>query len=337
MSGAAPVVSVLLPARDEAEYLGACLRSLERQSEPRWECLLVDDGSLDATADVALAHAARDRRIRVLRRPRLGLVAALSAGLAECRGRWVARMDADDWMHRERLARQRAHLERHPELCGAGCHVRLFPRTTLREGRRRYEAWLNGLEDADAVARDRFIECPLAHPTWMIDREILTRFGYRDRGWPEDYDLALRLITAGHRLGVVPRRLVGWRDHGRRLSRTHPSYALDRFTACKAAFLAEDFLADTEEYILWGYGDTGRALRRALAEHGRRPSHIVELHPGRLGQRIHGAPVVAPEALASLPRRRLVASVAGAEARALIRGALARWGWREMSDFVCAA
>jgi hypothetical protein len=64
---------------------------------------------------------------------------------------------------------------------------------------------------------------------------------------------------------------------------------------------------------------------------------VIELHPGRLGQTIHGAPVVPPEALDGLPRARVVASGAGAEARGQIRAVLAARGWRELADFVCAA
>jgi hypothetical protein len=63
----------------------------------------------------------------------------------------------------------------------------------------------------------------------------------------------------------------------------------------------------------------------------------VELHPGRLGQRIHGAPVVAPAALAGLAGRPIVVSVAGAGPRAEIRRALAGLDRREGVDFVCAA
>ena len=89
--------------------------------------------------------------------------------------------------------------------------------------------------------------------------------------------------------------------------------------------------------MLWGYGDTGRALRRALLTHGRRPSHIVELHPGRLGQHIHGAPVLPPDEIPRLRGRKLVASVAGLEARTRIRAVLTRMELRETVDFVCAA
>jgi hypothetical protein len=135
----------------------------------------------------------------------------------------------------------------------------------------------------------------------------------------------------------VPRRLLHWRDHPQRLSRCSPTYAIERFTACKAAFLAAVFLSKTTTYILWGYGDTGKALRRALLAHGKAPSHIVELHPGRLGNRIHHAPVIRPEDLARVPREPVIVSVAGAQARQEIRQAMGLLGCVELRDFVCAA
>jgi hypothetical protein len=161
--------------------------------------------------------------------------------------------------------------------------------------------------------------------------------GYRANGWPEDYDLVLRWLAAGRKIGMVAQPLLDWRDTPERLSRNAPEYAIDRFAACKAAHLEQGFLADGPSYILWGYGDTGRVLRRELALRGRHPSHIVELHPGRLGQRIHGAPVVSPDALLQLARQPIVASVAGTGPRTQIRAALRGMGFSEGSDFVCAA
>ncbi|MCL4845353.1 MAG: glycosyltransferase [Acidobacteria bacterium] len=333
----APRVSVLLPAFNAAATLGACLRSLTRQRETRWECVLVDDGSTDATPHIVAAAAAADARVQVVRRPHRGLVAALSAGLPLCRAPYVARMDADDIMHRDRLGAQVELLDRHPHLAAVGCHVRLWPRTGLTDGRRAYERWLLSIRDAGAVRAEAFVECPVAHPTLLVRRDVLRLFGYRDAGWPEDYDLVLRLLAAGHEIGMVPRRLVSWRDHPGRLSRLDSTYSLDRFTACKAEFLAMGFLQGHARYVLWGYGSTGKALARALAEHGKQPSAIVDVHPRRMGQRIGGVPVVPPDALAGLRPPRLVVSVAGPGPRALIRDALATMGFVELRDFVCAA
>lgn len=330
-------MSVLLPARDAGATLPAALRSLRRQTFPAWECLVVDDGSRDGTGAAVAAVAAGDARIAAIAIPPSGLVGALAAGLARCRGDYVARMDADDVMRRDRLARQVEALDASPALAAVGAHVRFFPRRGMTDGLRAYERWLNGIDAPGRVRAEAFVECPVAHPTLMVRRAVLSDFGYRDQGWPEDYDLVLRLLAAGHEIGVVPRRLLSWRDAPTRLTRTHPAYALERITACKAAFLADGLLAGAERYVLWGYGGTGRALHRALGRHGKRPSHIVEVHAGRLGNHIHGAPVVPPDALAGLPRGRLVASVAGAAARAEIRGFLATLGWAETRDFVCAA
>jgi len=332
-----PLVSILLPVWNAAATLPACLCSVQRQTEPRWQCVIVDDGSQDGSLACARWFAERDPRFLVMATAHRGLVAALNTGLAHCRGRFVARMDADDLMHRQRLATQVWVLENSPDLAAVGCHVRLFPRQSLRDGRRAYERWLNSLGTAQQVHRDSFVECPVAHPTLCIRHAILASLGYRDCGWPEDYDLILRLLTQGYTIGVVPRRLLSWRDSPQRLSRTSPTYVLDRFTACKAAFLAASFLATTATYILWGYGDTGKALRRALLAHGKTPSHIVEVHPGRLGRHIHGMPVIPPKALVQVPPRPVVASVAGAAARSEIRQQLARLGFVELRDFVCAA
>jgi glycosyltransferase involved in cell wall biosynthesis len=337
VSPAEPLVSILLPARDAAQTLGLSLKSIARQSFSDFECLVVDNGSRDSTPAVVRDFAQADARFRLVSEPERGIVRALNAGIAACRGRFVARMDADDVMHRERLRLQIAMLEARRELIAVGCHVRLFPRRALTDGMRAYESWLNAIDSPAGLRAEAFVECPIAHPTLMIRRNVLAELGYRERGWPEDYDLILRLLLAGHELGVVPRRLLGWRDGPARLSRTAPEYESERITECKAAFLSETFLRHSDEYVLWGYGDTGRVLSRALSAHGKKPAHIVELHPGRVGQRIAGARVISPSELGALPRRPLIVSVAGATPRRQIRTALFELGYEDTVDFVCAA
>ncbi len=347
-----PSVSILLPVRDGAATLSACLRSIARQTFADFECVVVDDGSSDASACLAVAMARDDARFIVHRQPARGLVAALTAGIALCRGELIARMDADDLMHRERLAKQVEAMTDDERLAAVGTHVRLFPRRGLRPGRVADEAWRNSVRDADDVRRAAFVECALAHPSWMIRQDVLRAHGYRDVPWPEDYDLLLRLLAAGLRLGVVARRLLHWRDHPARLSRTDPRYAQASFVQAKAHFLCAGsaltlaaselsrptgLLAGRDDYILWGYGDTGRALARALLGLGRRPRAIVELHPGRIGNRILGAPVIAPAALSDWLGTPILASVAGSVPRQEICATLRALGLRDVHDFACVA
>jgi glycosyltransferase involved in cell wall biosynthesis len=332
-----PAISVLLPAYNAESTLRQALLSVQRQTETDWECMVVDDGSGDGTERVARELSAVDARFRVVRLEHGGIVAALNAGVALCRGQLIARFDADDLMARRRLELQRWNLENAASLSGVGCHVRLFPRKAMTDGLRSYERWLGAISDAEAVAREAFVECPLAHPTLMLRRSVLQLTPYRDCPWPEDYDLVLRLLQQGHRLGVVPRRLLHWRDGAGRLSRSSARYSLPAFIECKAEFLASGFLRAGDSYVLWGFGDTGKALAQALARRGKHPSAIVELHPGRLGQLIRGVRVIPPGALPSQPRNPLVVSVAGLTPRSEIRAALAAMGFMETRDFVCAA
>lgn len=330
-------VTILLPARDAAATLPACLRSIARQTLADFRCLVVDDGSRDRTVAIAREMAVTDARFEVCTSPGRGLVAALQHGLARCDGEFTARMDADDVMHQERLRLQLAELRRTPALQGVGCHVRPFPSASTGSGMRAYTDWLATLRSAADVRRDAFVECPLLHPTWMLRTAVLREFGYRDVDWPEDYDLLLRLLLRGHELGVVPRRLHAWRRRDDSATITDPRYRLDAFPRLKAAFLADGFLAASDRYILWGHGDTGRAMRRELGHRGRSPIAVVELHPRKLGQRIDGAPVVPPESVPSLPPLPIVVCVAGLGPRTAVRSRLAALGRVELRDYVCTA
>jgi len=332
-----PHVSVLIPVRDAAGTLEASLRSIVRQTLTDWECVLVDDGSVDATACVISDFTAADRRFRVIRQGRQGLVPALNTGLEACTGKFTARMDGDDIMHRRRLELQSATLQADSSLDAAGCHVRLFPRDGLGEGILSYESWINSIDKTDRLMKEAFVECPVAHPTLMGRTSLLQKMRYRDMGWPEDYDLVLRLLERGARVAVVPRRLLGWRHGPGRLSMTDSRYGVDRFISCKAHFLCRSFLAGTDRYTLWGYGSTGKGMRRALERSGKRPRRIVEIHPGKIGQEIDGAMVVAPSEVSLAVDRPMLVSVAGEQPRAEIRRFLAERGMLELQDYICTA
>ncbi|GIW41411.1 MAG: glycosyl transferase [Candidatus Binatia bacterium] len=332
-----PRVSVLLPVRDARETLEPCLRSLLRQTEPDWECVLVDDGSTDGSFGEARRIVEGDPRFRLVRTARRGIVPALQRGLEHVCGEWVARMDADDLAHRRRLELQLAFVERHRDLAAVGSHVRFFPRKGLGPGLREYERWLRSIATPEDVRREAFVECPVPHPTLFVRADVLREFGYRDCGWPEDYDLVLRLLEAGLRIGVVPRRLLAWRHHEKRTSLHEATYDVRRFVECKAYFLARGFLSRTSRYILCGHGSTGKSLRKALRRYGKEAAYILDLHPRRIGKTVDGAPVVPPTTLDSLPALPIVVSVARSGPRAEARAWLEKSGRTELVHFVCAA
>ena len=173
---------------------------------------------------------------------------------------------------------------------------------------------------------------------WFITRTITTPLreagGWRDGDFPEDWELWLRLLEAGHHLSCVPRVLHRWRDGDARATRRDARYALEKHLTLKADYLARRF-AHTP-VTLWGATDTGRALSRLLTARGCRVVRFVELNPRKLGQTIHGVPVIHPDALPD-DGSHLVSCVAAKGAREEIRGWMTKRGKVELKDFTCAA
>ncbi len=324
-----------MPYRDAADTLREAVESVLSQRGVLLELIAIDDGSKDEGASVIAELAARDGRVRALSSGGAGLVAALELGRDAARGRFIARMDADDIALPARLARQAAALEDDPEVGALGTQVALFGE--VGEGMRRYVEWQNGLVSAADHARDLFVECPLCHPSVMLRREALDAVGgWRDGPWPEDYDLWLRLHAAGWQLAKVPEVLLRWRQRASSATFTSPRYAPSAFRAARAAFLAPVLAARGRGVAIWGAGPTGRRLARELEAHGARASLFVDIDPRKIGRTARGAPIRDAGALVR-GAHTIVVAVGARGARALVREHLSLRGFVEGDDFVCAA
>ena len=299
----------------------------------------VDDGSRDGSAAVLMAWARRDPRLRVVRIPASGLVAALNLGLRRARAPLLARMDADDGAHPERLALQAGRLRDDGAVQVLGCRVRLrgVPGFANR-GMRDYVRWQNGLVGHEAMVRELFVESPLAHPSLMMSTDRLRALGgYRAFDGPEDYDLWLRCHAAGLRFGKVERTLLLWSDRPGRLTRTDPRYGRARFQALKLAALARGLLRGRRPVVIWGAGPIGKSWARALGLGAHPVAAFVEVDPRKVGQRIHGARVVTVGDAGRFPGALHLAAVGQPGARARIRDEARRLGLREGLDLVAVA
>ncbi len=337
-----PDVTVLLPVRNGAATLDEAVHSVLASRDVTFELVCIDDGSTDETADLLSGWARRDERIRVLRtRPR-GIAPALERGLAETRGALVARMDADDLMHPDRLAMQVRMLNDHPDLALVGCRVESFRDGGIAEGYRLYTEWVNGLLTPDAIAREAFVECPVPHPTWTFRRDAVVKVGgYRDPDWPEDLDLLYRLLERGHRIGKVPRVLHRWRDHADRLSRLDTRYGREAFMRAKAHYVGR--VHPMRAAVLWGAGKTGRRLARLLEPQGVPIRAFLDIRPERAGTAWRGIPILSPDALSGRASGwasegiRVLGAVASRGARSEIRSTLRGAGLLEGHGFLMLA
>lgn len=268
-----------------------------------------------------------------------GLSAALNAALGAARAPLVARMDADDRAHPERLERQVRRMESEPELHALGCRVRLLADGPGRRGgMRRYVAWQNRLLADAAIRRDLLVESPLVHPSVVLRRSaVLALGGYTEEPVPEDYELWLRGARAGWRFAKCPEVLLEWRDRPDRLTRRDPRYGRDRFERLKLEALVRGPLVAGRGVVVWGAGPIGKGWARRLTASGHRVLAFVEVAPRRLGQRIAGAPVVPVGEATGFAGALHLAAVGQPGARDRIRRAAARLGLREGADLVAVA
>lgn len=293
-----PVVSVLLPVRNAANHLSTALDSLNAQTLRNHEILAVDDGSDDDGRTLALlrAHAARDRRITVLAPGRLGIANALNLAASRACGRYLARMDADDSCHPDRLLLQARHLDANPATDVVGCRVKFGGDRDACAGYARHVDWLNSLRTHDDMALGAFRDAPLAHPSVMFRADSFTRFGgYRQGPFPEDYELWLRWLQAGARLDRVPDTLLTWNDPPDRLSRTDPRYTLEAFHELKAGYLAVWLARNNPHHPYVTIVGGGRVTRRraeSLCRHGVRISAYLDIDPKKIGNVFQGRPVI---------------------------------------------
>jgi len=200
--------------RDGGAPLRLAIDSVLAQSYADFELLVLDDGSTDGSRELARAYA--DPRLRSLGdSARLGIAARLNQGIDLARGRYLARMDADDVCFAERLQRQVAFLDANPGIDVVGCRAVVF----------RTDGGIVGLlpfrQKHEAICARPWAGLHLPHPTWLGRREWFQRFRYRmpDVLRAEDQEILLRAFPDS-RFECLAEILLGYRQGPFQLRRT---------------------------------------------------------------------------------------------------------------------
>ncbi len=336
-----PRISVVMPVWNARVTVATAVRSILDQTEPDLELIAVDDGSTDGTPELLAALSRHDSRVRVLRTPHRGIVAALNTGIEAAGAPLIARMDGDDRALPERLERQAAFMDAHPEIGLAACCVLFGGDAGAGEGFARYVAWNNSLLTPGQIELNRFIESPLVHPSVVFRRELPARFGaYREGDFPEDYELWLRWLDAGVKMAKLPEPLLVWNDSGGRLTRTDQRYAARAIFTCKARYLARWLERNNPHHpraVVWGAGRETRKRAETLTGHGVQIAAYVDIDPRKIGNVIAGRPVLSPEELPAPGACFIVSCVGSRGAREDIRERLRQRGWIEGRHMIMAA
>ena len=337
-----PIVSIILPCFNAEKTLEETLESLAAQTLSDFEVITIDDGSTDDTGRILDRWRKQDARFKVISQPHSGVISASNAGMLASVSPYIARLDADDRAHPQRLEKQVAFLEESSDYALISSLVKAFPESDVGGGFQVYIEWLNALVTDEQIKREIFVESPLPNPSVMFRRDWLLKMGgYVENGFPEDYDLYLRMYLAGAKFAKIPEVLHEWREHPARITHTDRRYSLENFLRAKAYYLARGPLVGRDAVIIWGSGMMGRRLAKQLEKQNVPLAAFVDIDPKKIGNTRRGKPIIAPDALGDVWARHqnpaLLAAVGARGARLLIRQRLVDFGYVEGEDWWAAA
>lgn len=326
-----------MPAREFTVFTHAAVNSMLNQSHDQLELLLLCQGDTETFSN----QLPQDDRLRIIPREAPGIIGALNTGLAYCNGEYIARMDSDDLSHVDRLKVQLAFAQKHPEIGLIGAQVELFSDShPIGAGNQAYQQWLNGLTTAEQIRAACFIESPMPHPTWFAHKKIWQQLSaYRDKAWPEDYDLILRSWLLGIAMAKPAGTLLHWREHPHRLTHTDDRYSRLAFIRAKAWALCQPAaklnLEQGRPVWICGTGRNARYWHDALVDNGVTVLGFVELDSARAKTQKRHLPVINYNDLEQLKSDSLVISaISNANAREALRLWFNDRHMRQLHDFI---
>ncbi len=219
------------------DYLAESIRSILRQTFRDVELIIICDDPSEKTRAIIAEFQGSDNRIRVIYQERKGLISSLNEGISLATGTYIARMDADDISYPDRLEKQVAFMDAHPDCVLVAAQVEW-----INESGNLIGHWKADLQ-ADTPGKIRKIlprEDCLAHPSVLIRRSVTDRYRYDPRQKnAEDYDVWLRMASDNQVLCKVPEILLKLRIHPSSItsSSKKASPGSDKIR-CKARYLA---------------------------------------------------------------------------------------------------
>ena len=196
-----PIISVIVPCYNQSRYLSEALESVWMQTYENWECIIVDDGSPDDTADIALNFCLKDKRFKYLKKENGGLSSARNAGIKEASGNLILPLDADDRIHKDYLCFAIEAFNRNKTLDLIYCKAAYFGEKTGE--------WILEPYSYEQLLTHNCIFCSA-----IFKKEDFTKAnGYSENlkcGW-EDWDLWLRMLNSTSKVLQLPETLFFYR------------------------------------------------------------------------------------------------------------------------------
>ncbi len=210
LNSANPSVTVALPVYNAEPYLKSAIKSILKQTFIDFELLVIDDGSTDNSLTILKEYQAKDSRIRIIARENKGLVRTLNELIDLAKGRYIARMDADDISMPERFVKQVEFLDKHPL-----CNVVGSWRELINEDEQKIGIVESPTDHFEIDQLHLVGHSTIPHPGAMIRKTSLLEVGGYDERMEtaQDLDLWLRMAEKG-KLANLAEVLIQVRIHG---------------------------------------------------------------------------------------------------------------------------
>lgn len=329
-----PLVSILTPFKNTANFIGECIDSIIHQSYTNWELIIIDDHSTDHSYNIVSSFAKTDSRIKLCKNTGSGIIDALKLGFSLSSGTYITRMDSDDIMLPNKLETLVNSLKKYGKKHVAIGLVKYFNANGVGPGYKSYEQWINKLTKTGDNYKEIYKECVIPSPCWMVYKEDLEACdAFTHDIYPEDYDLTFRFYKYGFKCIPCNKVLHKWRDYSTRTSRTHIHYAQNHFTALKVFhFLDIDYNA-SKTLVIWGAGTKGKLMASIFLERNIAFEWICD-NPNKIGKDIYGKQMRNFDALATIKNPQSLITVANKVAQKEIRRYLNRLELQPFKDYI---
>jgi glycosyltransferase involved in cell wall biosynthesis len=258
------LVSVILPVYNGEKYIRDAIESILEQTYQNIELIIIDDGSSDNTIDLLMEYKNKDKRVVIISRENRGLVTSLNEGILISHGKYVARMDADDISHTERIEKQVKYLEENEDVYLLGTNYSLIYEEGLSEEVKKAAEGTHRRSRAVIDKENWFLSTnetmKFIHPTIMMRRSLFDKIGLYMEYKLEDIELYFRTGINNLRIDKLEENLLDYRVREVSKSRTDlRAEQTKEIMQVKMKYLIDNIFDKSREmkYLIWGADISG--------------------------------------------------------------------------------
>ncbi len=280
-----PAVSIIIPFYNAVDTLEQAALSISNQTFDNFECILINNNSTDKSIEIAKKWTLKDKRFKLVHEENQGVAYASNKGSKIACGKYIARMDADDYSMPDRIEKQYSFLEKNLDYGAVGGMVKFGGDFEKAAGIKRFVDWNNKLITYEEIILNRFIELPIINPSAMWRKSTELKSGNFTHGnFPEDYELWLRWLDNGVKIAKVPELVLEWNDPPARLTRTDSRYRVDAFYDVKSKYLSRWLATKNNHHpniYVWGASRRVRHRASKLKQYGIDILGYIDIHKRR--------------------------------------------------------